>query len=106
MGNSGENLLKINCRASAEQVQPAPIYRRYIYTFIVNSVQKQKQLDQVHLAWTIAIALSMSSCPPYPGVGEVALHYVALQCIVSFTNPLAAGSGLVERTPKKVRFLL
>ena len=26
--------------------------------------------------------------------------------LVSFTNPLAAGSGLVERTPKKVRFLL
>ena len=24
--------------------------------------------------------------------------------LVSFTNPLAAGSGLVERTPKKVRF--
>ena len=26
--------------------------------------------------------------------------------LVSFTNPLAAGSGLVERTPKKVRFSL
>ena len=26
--------------------------------------------------------------------------------LVSFTNPLAAGSGLVERTPKKVGFLL
>ena len=24
--------------------------------------------------------------------------------LVSFTNPLAAGSGLVERTPKKVGF--
>ena len=24
--------------------------------------------------------------------------------VVSFTNPLAAGSGLVERTPKKVGF--
>ena len=26
--------------------------------------------------------------------------------LVSFTNPLAAGSGLVERTPKKVGFSL
>ena len=25
-----------------------------------------------------------------------------VMCLVSFTNPLAAGSGLVERTPKKV----
>ena len=31
---------------------------------------------------------------------------IALTVLVSFTNPLAAGSGLVERTPKKVRFLL
>ena len=30
----------------------------------------------------------------------------AWKILVSFTNPLAAGSGLVERTPKKVRFLL
>ena len=31
---------QINCRASAERVQPAPIYLRYISTFIVNAVQK------------------------------------------------------------------
>ena len=33
-------------------------------------------------------------------------HYININIldtdIVSFTNPLAAGSGLVERTPKKV----
>ena len=32
--------------------------------------------------------------------------YLVWLGVVSFTNPLAAGSGLVERTPKKVRFSL
>ena len=32
------------------------------------------------------------------GMDAIKYYY----CIVSFTNPLAAGSGLVKRTPKKV----
>ena len=34
---------QINCRVSAKRVRPGPIYWRYISTFIVNTVWKQKQ---------------------------------------------------------------
>ena len=32
MHSSGENLYKFNCRASADRVQPAPIYLRYTFS--------------------------------------------------------------------------
>ena len=38
-----------------------------------------------HCNWLFpGTTMSMSSCPPYPGVGEVALRYVALLCSACF----------------------
>ena len=52
--------------------------------------------DQLHCSLSVPLCLQAALA------GKVLLHKLGLhRHIISFTNPLAAGSGLVERTPKK-----
>ena len=56
------------------------------------------------LSTTISLSQLDQDVVDPPGDDAVVNGHLSL--LVSFTNPLAAGSGLVERTPKKVRFSL